>query len=75
MPFEVGSPRCLSNTGVGPRKMIRAIQWLLANPDPKNAKSDGPNAVPLHRMKELLETLLDLDRVAKRRGFIERDFA
>jgi 2-dehydro-3-deoxyphosphooctonate aldolase (KDO 8-P synthase) len=30
--------------------------------------------VPLGRMRELLETLVELDRVAKRRGFIEADF-
>ena len=28
--------------------------------------SDGPNAVPLGRMKELLATLMDLDRVVKK---------
>jgi 2-dehydro-3-deoxyphosphooctonate aldolase (KDO 8-P synthase) len=49
--------------------------FMETHPDPKNAKSDGPNAVPLHRMKELLETLLDLDRVAKKHGFIETNFA
>ena len=48
--------------------------FMETHPDPKNAKSDGPNAVPLDRMRELLETLLDLDRVAKRRGFLENDF-
>jgi 2-dehydro-3-deoxyphosphooctonate aldolase (KDO 8-P synthase) len=48
--------------------------FMETHPDPKNAKSDGPNAVPLHRMKELLEALVELDRVAKRSGFIERDF-
>ncbi|HEU0201463.1 MAG TPA: 3-deoxy-8-phosphooctulonate synthase [Burkholderiaceae bacterium] len=49
--------------------------FMETHPDPKNAKSDGPNAVPLHRMKELLETLLDLDHVAKKHGFIETNFA
>jgi 2-dehydro-3-deoxyphosphooctonate aldolase (KDO 8-P synthase) len=44
------------------------------HPDPAKALSDGPNAVPLDRMQELLETLLELDRVTKRRGFIEADF-
>jgi 2-dehydro-3-deoxyphosphooctonate aldolase (KDO 8-P synthase) len=48
--------------------------FMETHPDPKNARSDGPNAVPLHRMKELLETLVDLDRVTKRHGLIERDF-
>jgi 2-dehydro-3-deoxyphosphooctonate aldolase (KDO 8-P synthase) len=35
------------------------------HPDPANAKSDGPNAVPLHRMRELLTSLAALDRVVK----------
>lgn len=48
--------------------------FMETHPDPKNAKSDGPNAVPLNRMKELLETLVELDRVAKKNGFIETDF-
>jgi 2-dehydro-3-deoxyphosphooctonate aldolase (KDO 8-P synthase) len=48
--------------------------FMETHPDPKNAKSDGPNAVPLDRMRELLETLLDLDRVAKKHRFLETDF-
>jgi len=48
--------------------------FMETHPDPANAKSDGPNAVPLDRMRELLETLLELDRVVKRRGFLEADF-
>jgi 2-dehydro-3-deoxyphosphooctonate aldolase (KDO 8-P synthase) len=48
--------------------------FMETHPDPKNAKSDGPNAVPLHRMRALLEGLVELDRVTKRRGFIECDF-
>ncbi len=48
--------------------------FMETHPDPAKALSDGPNAVPLHRMAELLETLLELDRVTKKRGFIERGF-
>jgi 2-dehydro-3-deoxyphosphooctonate aldolase (KDO 8-P synthase) len=33
--------------------------------------SDGPNAWPLHLMKELLETLRDIDALVKQKGFIE----
>ncbi|MFN7212248.1 MAG: 3-deoxy-8-phosphooctulonate synthase [Lysobacteraceae bacterium] len=36
------------------------------HPDPEKALSDGPNAWPLGKMKALLETLVELDRVAKR---------
>ncbi|MEJ2396621.1 MAG: 3-deoxy-8-phosphooctulonate synthase, partial [Candidatus Thiodiazotropha sp.] len=33
--------------------------------------SDGPNAWPLPRMRELLQTLQLLDRTVKEQGFIE----
>lgn len=36
------------------------------HPDPEKALSDGPNAWPLGKMKALLETLVELDQVAKR---------
>jgi 2-dehydro-3-deoxyphosphooctonate aldolase (KDO 8-P synthase) len=48
--------------------------FMETHPDPKNALSDGPNAVPLGRMKELLTTLVEIDRVVKRAGFLETDF-
>jgi 2-dehydro-3-deoxyphosphooctonate aldolase (KDO 8-P synthase) len=48
--------------------------FMETHPDPAKALSDGPNAVPLHRMAELLETLVELDRVAKKRGFMEANF-
>ncbi|WP_194715587.1 3-deoxy-8-phosphooctulonate synthase [Noviherbaspirillum soli] len=49
--------------------------FMETHPNPAEAKSDGPNAVPLGRMKELLATLQDLDRVVKRAGFLENGFA
>ena len=48
--------------------------FMETHPDPANAKSDGPNAVPLHHMKALLETLLELDRATKRHPFLENSF-
>jgi 2-dehydro-3-deoxyphosphooctonate aldolase (KDO 8-P synthase) len=48
--------------------------FMETHPDPANAMSDGPNAVPLRHMKALLETLLALDRVTKKSGFLENDF-
>jgi 2-dehydro-3-deoxyphosphooctonate aldolase (KDO 8-P synthase) len=45
--------------------------FMETHPDPSKALSDGPNAVPLADMKPLLETLVELDRVTKRRGFLE----
>jgi len=48
--------------------------FMETHPDPANALSDGPNAVPLGRMKELLTTLVEIDRVVKRTGFLENSF-
>ena len=45
--------------------------FMETHPDPDKALSDGPNAWPLGRMRELLETLLELDRTVKRAGFPE----
>jgi 2-dehydro-3-deoxyphosphooctonate aldolase (KDO 8-P synthase) len=49
--------------------------FMETHPDPAKALSDGPNAVPLGQMKVLLETLLYIDRVVKRNGFLETQFA
>ncbi|MBK5103191.1 MAG: 3-deoxy-8-phosphooctulonate synthase [Burkholderiales bacterium] len=46
--------------------------FMETHPDPAKALSDGPNAWPLARMKELLATLKALDEVVKRRGFAEQ---
>jgi 2-dehydro-3-deoxyphosphooctonate aldolase (KDO 8-P synthase) len=48
--------------------------FMETHPDPANAMSDGPNAVPLKHMKALLETLLELDRVTKKNGYLEDHF-
>ena len=48
--------------------------FVETHPDPKNALSDGPNAVPLKHMKALLETLVALDDVTKKNGFLENNF-
>lgn len=45
--------------------------FMETHPDPAKALSDGPNAWPLPRMRELLETLVEIDRLVKRRGFAE----
>ena len=47
--------------------------FMETHPNPEQALSDGPNMVPLARMKELLSTLADIDRVVKRAGFLESD--
>jgi len=49
--------------------------FMETHPDPSKALSDGPNAVPLHRMKELLESLVAIDAVVKSSGsFLENSF-
>ena len=48
--------------------------FMETHPNPPCALSDGPNAVPLKHMKALLETLVALDDVTKKNGFLENDF-
>jgi 2-dehydro-3-deoxyphosphooctonate aldolase (KDO 8-P synthase) len=45
--------------------------FMETHPDPAKALSDGPNAWPLDRMKDLLSVLKELDTLVKRRGFAE----
>lgn len=45
--------------------------FMETHPDPDKALSDGPNAVPLHYMAGLLESLVDIDRSVKRNGLFE----
>ncbi len=48
--------------------------FMETHPDPANALSDGPNAVPLKHMQALLEQLVALDRVVKAQPLLENDF-
>ncbi len=48
--------------------------FMETHPDPANALSDGPNAVPLKHMRALLQQLLALDRVIKAQPLLENDF-
>jgi 2-dehydro-3-deoxyphosphooctonate aldolase (KDO 8-P synthase) len=45
--------------------------FMETHPDPAKALSDGPNAWPLYRMKELLDVLLTIDRAVKAQTLIE----
>ena len=45
--------------------------FMETHPDPARAMSDGPNAVPLGQMRALLTTLIEIDRVVKKQGFLE----
>ncbi|GAB4267828.1 MAG: 3-deoxy-8-phosphooctulonate synthase [Methylomicrobium sp.] len=45
--------------------------FMETHPNPAEALSDGPNSWPMHRIKELLEILITLDRTVKASGLIE----
>jgi 2-dehydro-3-deoxyphosphooctonate aldolase (KDO 8-P synthase) len=47
--------------------------FMETHPDPSKALSDGPNAWPLARMRDLLETLAEVDATVKRAGFPETE--
>ncbi|NBO82626.1 MAG: 3-deoxy-8-phosphooctulonate synthase [Betaproteobacteria bacterium] len=48
--------------------------FMETHPSPAKALSDGPNAVPLHQMKALLEQLVSIDRTVKSAPFLEDHF-
>jgi len=48
--------------------------FMETHPDPANAKSDGPNSMPLDKIADLLKVLQDLDRATKQNGFLEDSF-
>ena len=49
--------------------------FMETHPNPAQALSDGPNAVPLKHMRALLENLQALDAVTKRHGYLEDQFS
>jgi len=82
---SVQKPGGLGGASGGAREMVPVLAragvaagvaglFMETHPDPSKAWSDGPNAVPLKHMKALLETLVELDRVTKRNGFLESNF-
>ncbi len=44
------------------------------HPNPEEALSDGPNSVPLGKMKALLTIMKTIDEAVKQTGFIENEF-
>ena len=48
--------------------------FMETHPCPSEAWSDGPNAVPLSKMKTLLSTLVEIDTVTKKHPFLENNF-
>jgi 2-dehydro-3-deoxyphosphooctonate aldolase (KDO 8-P synthase) len=82
---SVQLPGGLGQSSGGQREMVPVLAraavavgvaglFMETHPDPERALSDGPNAVPLKHMPALLESLLELDRVTKKHGFIEQHF-
>jgi 2-dehydro-3-deoxyphosphooctonate aldolase (KDO 8-P synthase) len=47
--------------------------FMETHPDPENAKSDGPNAMPTQRLKDLLIVLQQIDQSTKTGGFLENE--
>lgn len=45
--------------------------FMETHPDPDSALCDGPNSLPLAKIAELLETLVELDRLVKKRPLLE----
>ncbi len=79
---SVQLPGGLGHSSGGQREMVPVLAraavavgvaglFMETHPDPANALSDGPNAVPLRHIEALLETLLELDRIAKRSPYLE----
>jgi 2-dehydro-3-deoxyphosphooctonate aldolase (KDO 8-P synthase) len=48
--------------------------FMETHPEPDKALSDGPNAMPLDRVANLLETLVSIDRNVKQQGYLEAEF-
>jgi 2-dehydro-3-deoxyphosphooctonate aldolase (KDO 8-P synthase) len=45
--------------------------FMETHPKPDEALCDGPNSWPLHLIPELLDTLAEIDRMVKKKAFIE----
>jgi 2-dehydro-3-deoxyphosphooctonate aldolase (KDO 8-P synthase) len=83
---SVQKPGGQGSTSGGARDMVPVLAragvgvgvaglFMETHPNPADAWSDGPNAVPLKHMKALLESLVALDAVTKKHGFLENNFS
>ncbi|WP_077034147.1 3-deoxy-8-phosphooctulonate synthase [Pelomonas sp. KK5] len=83
---SVQKPGGLGGSSGGAREMVPVLAragvgvgvaglFMETHPNPAEAFSDGPNAVPLRHMKTLLEQLVALDRVVKQQPLLENDFS
>jgi 2-dehydro-3-deoxyphosphooctonate aldolase (KDO 8-P synthase) len=83
---SVQKPGGLGTSSGGARDMVPVLAragvavgvaglFMETHPDPAQAWSDGANAVPLKHMQALLESLVALDGVTKKHGFLENNFS
>jgi len=83
---SVQKPGGLGGSSGGAREMVPVLAragvgvgvaglFMETHPNPAEAFSDGPNAVPLRHMRTLLEQLVALDRVVKQQPLLENDFS
>ena len=83
---SVQKPGGLGSVSGGAREMVPVLAragvaagvaglFMETHPDPAQAWSDGPNAVPLRHMRTLLAQLVALDRVVKSQPLLENDFS
>ena len=79
---SVQQPGGQGTTSGGQREMVPVLAraaiatgisgiFMETHPNPENAKSDGPNSMPIDKMGELLKTLQELDNITKKNGFLE----
>ncbi|EGS7960920.1 3-deoxy-8-phosphooctulonate synthase [Vibrio cholerae] len=79
---SVQQPGGLGATSGGQREMVPVLAraavaagidglFIETHPNPSVALSDGPNMLPLHHMRELLETLVEIDTIVHRNVFLE----
>ena len=82
---SVQLPGGLGNASGGQREFVPVLAraalavgvagvFMETHPEPEKALSDGPNAVPLGRMKDLLAQMVELDTVVKKSGMAEFSF-
>ena len=79
---SVQQPGGQGTTSGGQREMVPVLAraaiavgisgiFMETHPDPENAKSDGPNSLPIDKIGELLKTLQELDNITKKNDFLE----
>jgi len=79
---SVQQPGGHGNSSGGEREMVPVLAraavaagvagiFMETHPDPRHAKSDGSNSMPIDKISNLLRTLKEIDKVTKNNGFIE----